>query len=80
LDQGSQVLDLTGEPDRETIQGASVRVCRDSGFKLAPAGAAIFVGRVIEAHSLSVWMDGLDFDQMERSPTARIPSWRTCAL
>jgi hypothetical protein len=52
-------------PDRETIQKAYIRLCRDSRFRCDMIQAAHLTGRVLRVCPIDVWL-ALGFDNMER--------------
>lgn len=51
---------------REKIQAVFIRICRDSGFKMDAARAAVLTARTVGCHPLDVWAAMPDLDTMNR--------------
>lgn len=65
-------------PTREQIIQAYTRICKDSLYRMAPADAAHFVGKMLGISALEVWTkSGMDLDTMSRVANGTHPSQRT---
>lgn len=52
--------------DRETIQKAYIRICRDSNFQIEYINAAILTANVLKISPIEVWIAIGDFGAMKK--------------
>jgi hypothetical protein len=60
--------------DRETIQQAYIRVCRDSGFGLSFDRAAHLAGKMLGMSALEIWLAMPCMDVMMNIATGKHPA------